>query len=97
MDMSDFGASPIGYHPVPDNEVERRLNYYGKKHILLISVGSISLLTVTVISSLIVFNTFYHQKQPTTMTKEITVLTTVSTRTTEGEIMNLLNSSIQSS
>ncbi len=87
MYMTQFPdhGSPEGYPLVVDGET-RHLRSLSKKHILLIILGSIFFLTVPVITGLMVFKTIYQQNKTTTVTNDVTALTTLSISTTEGKI-----------
>jgi hypothetical protein len=87
MYMTQFPdhGSPEGYPLVLDGET-RHSRSLSKKHILLIILGSTFFLTAPVITGLIVFKTIYQQNKTTTVTNDVTALTTLSISTTEGKI-----------
>ncbi len=88
IDWPEIGPPEI--YPLVPVEPTTRLNCRHKIRIILIIVGFTLLLIVTMTFGLIMFKRFYQQKQ-TTITKEIALLTTVSTRTTGGEIVKSIN------
>ncbi len=83
VNFSEIGLS-VRYSRM-SARVEKHLNDRNKIYILLVIFGSTLLLMIAIVSYLIVSKGSFQQKQTTTR-KEVVVLTTISPRTTQGEI-----------